>query len=66
MENPSPEADNVNPSCDKVWKYQGPNRNRAFFWKLSHARLVTNEEREIRHMSQDDLCVLGAIRILNI
>lgn len=34
----------------------GPNRNKAFMWKLCHGKLMTNVERKSRGMTADELC----------
>lgn len=44
------------PLFKRIWKWRGPNRIRAFLWKLVHGRLFTNEERVNRGMASDPLC----------
>lgn len=39
-----------------VWRWKGPARIRSLLWKIAHGRLLTNEERVRRHMTQDDAC----------
>lgn len=46
----------INPLFEKVWSWKGSNRYRAMLWKLAHGRLLTNEERFKRHMTNDNLC----------
>lgn len=54
----SPDADSTspNPLFKKVWKWGGPSRIKAFLWKLTHAKLMTNVERKKRNMTACDLC----------
>jgi hypothetical protein len=56
IENQHQEDLYTNPIFEKVWHWQGPNRIKAFLWKLSHGRLLTNEERRHRNMTNSDLC----------
>ncbi|CAN0926318.1 Putative ribonuclease H protein At1g65750 [Linum grandiflorum] len=39
-----------------VWRWQGPNKIRHFLWLASHDRLLTNEERGRRHLTNQVLC----------
>ncbi|CAN0881642.1 Putative ribonuclease H protein At1g65750 [Linum grandiflorum] len=39
-----------------IWIWQGPNKIRHFLWLASHNRLLTNEERERRHLTNQVLC----------
>ncbi|CAN0857782.1 Putative ribonuclease H protein At1g65750 [Linum grandiflorum] len=39
-----------------VWRWQGPNKIRHFLWLASHNRLLTNEERGRRHLTNQVLC----------
>ncbi|CAN1157552.1 Putative ribonuclease H protein At1g65750 [Linum perenne] len=41
-----------------VWKWQGPNRIKHFLWLVAHNRLLTNSERNRRHMTTEDCCRL--------
>lgn len=41
---------------DLAWAWQGPQRYRAFIWKLAHGRLFTNEERMTCGMTADSSC----------
>ncbi|CAN0898133.1 Putative ribonuclease H protein At1g65750 [Linum grandiflorum] len=41
-----------------VWNWQGPNKIRHFLWLASHNRLITNEERGRRHLTNQVLCSL--------
>ncbi|KAG4946146.1 hypothetical protein JHK87_042153 [Glycine soja] len=36
-----------------IWRYEGPQRVCLFLWKLMHGRLLPNEERIRRHMTND-------------
>ncbi|GAU36816.1 hypothetical protein TSUD_219190 [Trifolium subterraneum] len=56
MENQHQEDLYINPIFEKVWHWKGPNRIKAFLWKLSQGRLLTNEERRHRNMTNSDLC----------
>ncbi|CAN1181076.1 Putative ribonuclease H protein At1g65750 [Linum perenne] len=40
-----------------IWKWPGPNKIRHFMWLVSHNRILTNQERKRRHMTDDDSCV---------
>ncbi|CAN1142701.1 Putative ribonuclease H protein At1g65750 [Linum perenne] len=42
----------------QIWKWQGPNRVRHFLWLVGHNRLLTNEERRKRHMTNEGGCRL--------
>ncbi|CAN1171162.1 Putative ribonuclease H protein At1g65750 [Linum perenne] len=50
-DSPSPE-----PFWDKLWKWEGPNKIRHFLWLVSHNQLLTNEERNRRHLTYQVLC----------
>ncbi|CAN0862436.1 Putative ribonuclease H protein At1g65750 [Linum grandiflorum] len=39
-----------------VWRWQGPNKIRHFLWLASHNRLLTNEERGRRHLTNQVIC----------
>ncbi|CAN0924776.1 Putative ribonuclease H protein At1g65750 [Linum grandiflorum] len=39
-----------------LWRWQGPNKIRHFLWLASHNRLLTNEERGRRHLTDQVLC----------
>ncbi|CAN1747316.1 Putative ribonuclease H protein At1g65750 [Linum perenne] len=41
---------------DKVWKWNGPYRIKAFLWLSVHERLLTNSERVRRHFSSSAVC----------
>ncbi|CAN0836858.1 Putative ribonuclease H protein At1g65750 [Linum grandiflorum] len=41
-----------------VWNWQGPNKIRHFLWLASHNRLLTNEERGRRHLTNQVICSL--------
>lgn len=45
-----------NPIFKKVWKWSGPARMRAIIWKIAHGKLLTNEERMKRGMSDHNIC----------
>lgn len=40
----------------KIWKWGGPQRIKSFLWKLAHGRLLTNDERQRRHMCSEATC----------
>ncbi|CAN0863350.1 Putative ribonuclease H protein At1g65750 [Linum grandiflorum] len=44
------------PRWKRIWKWQGPNKIRHFLWLASHNRLLTNEERGRRHLTNQVLC----------
>ncbi|CAN1776777.1 Putative ribonuclease H protein At1g65750 [Linum perenne] len=39
-----------------IWNWQGPNKIKHFLWLASHKRLLTNEERGRRHLTNQVLC----------
>lgn len=41
---------------DVVWKWLGPPRIQALLWKVAHGRLLTNDERCRRGMTDSDIC----------
>lgn len=43
---------------DLVWKWKGLTRYQAFLWKVAHGKLLTNEERARRGISDSDICPL--------
>lgn len=45
-----------NPIFQKVWKWKRPARIRATIWKIAHGKLLTNDERKWRNMTEDNLC----------
>lgn len=45
-----------NPIFSKIWKWQGPARIRATLWKVAHGKLLTNEERKRRGMTNENYC----------
>ncbi|CAN1297777.1 Putative ribonuclease H protein At1g65750, partial [Linum perenne] len=46
----------------KVWSWQGPNRVKHFLWLVAHNRLLTNAERQKRHMTDNGCCRLCPTR----
>ncbi|CAN0873401.1 Putative ribonuclease H protein At1g65750 [Linum grandiflorum] len=44
------------PRWKRVWKWQGPNKIFHFLWLASHNRLLTNEERGRRHLTNQVFC----------
>lgn len=44
------------PLFPDVWQWRGLERVKGFLWKLAHGRLLTNDERQRRHMCQDATC----------
>ncbi|CAN1830416.1 Putative ribonuclease H protein At1g65750 [Linum perenne] len=53
-------SDNVTAHSDRLWQYiwnwQGPSKIKHFLWLASHKRLLTNEERGRRHLTNQVLC----------
>ncbi|CAN1160631.1 Putative ribonuclease H protein At1g65750 [Linum perenne] len=53
-------TDNAASSSDSVWRHiwgwNGPNRIKHFLWLASHKKLLTNEERGRRHLTNQVLC----------
>jgi ribonuclease HI len=43
-------------SFQHIWSWQGPNRYKAFLWKIAHDKILTNEERHHRGMTRENLC----------
>ncbi|CAN1180887.1 Putative ribonuclease H protein At1g65750 [Linum perenne] len=39
-----------------VWRWSGPGRVQYFLWLLSHGKILTNAERKVRHMTEDESC----------
>ncbi|CAN1136739.1 Putative ribonuclease H protein At1g65750 [Linum perenne] len=39
-----------------VWKWSGPNRIRHFLWLTIQNKLLTNDERRRRHLTEDGSC----------
>ncbi|CAL1355372.1 unnamed protein product [Linum trigynum] len=50
------EGSEEHPAWRAVWKIQGPQRTRSFFWLVLHGRLLTNGERQRRHLALSDAC----------
>lgn len=48
--------ENNDPIFYSIWKWDGPNRYRAFLWKIAHGKLLTNAERSHRGMTIDSQC----------
>ncbi|CAN1776729.1 Putative ribonuclease H protein At1g65750 [Linum perenne] len=40
----------------KVWSWEGPAKVKQFMWLVTHRKLMTNEERRRRHISNDASC----------
>ncbi|CAN1131019.1 Putative ribonuclease H protein At1g65750 [Linum perenne] len=53
-------TENENPESDSMWRHiwtwQGPSKIKHFLWLASHKRLLTNEERSRRHLTNQVLC----------
>ncbi|WCJ31853.1 Polynucleotidyl transferase ribonuclease H-like superfamily protein [Euphorbia peplus] len=53
-------ADEVNSTThriwDFIWKWPGPNRIRCFLWLIAKGRILTNQERKRRHLTDEDIC----------
>ncbi|CAN1192303.1 Putative ribonuclease H protein At1g65750 [Linum perenne] len=48
--------DSRDPTWDGVWRWPGPNRIKHFLWLATHKRLLTNEERSRRHLTNQVVC----------
>ncbi|CAN1130300.1 Putative ribonuclease H protein At1g65750 [Linum perenne] len=46
----------TDPIWRSIWKWSGPSKIKHFLWMASHKRLLTNEERGRRHLSNQVLC----------
>ncbi|CAN1778824.1 Putative ribonuclease H protein At1g65750 [Linum perenne] len=46
----------TDPIWRSIWKWSGPSKIKHFLWLASHKRLLTNEERGRRHLSNQVLC----------
>ncbi|CAN1811144.1 Putative ribonuclease H protein At1g65750 [Linum perenne] len=44
------------PIWDGIWRWPGPNRIKHFLWLATHKRLLTNEERSRRHLTNQVVC----------
>ncbi|CAN1851988.1 Putative ribonuclease H protein At1g65750 [Linum perenne] len=44
------------PFWSSLWKWHGPNKINHFLWLATHYRLLTNEERNRRHLTNQVLC----------
>ncbi|CAN1799377.1 Putative ribonuclease H protein At1g65750 [Linum perenne] len=40
----------------KVWNWEGPAKIKQFMWLVSHCKLMTNDERQKRHIATDANC----------
>ncbi|CAN1801373.1 Putative ribonuclease H protein At1g65750 [Linum perenne] len=47
---------------NKVWKWNGPNKIRHFLWLVSHDQLMTNVERQRRHLTTQVNCSRCALQ----
>ncbi|CAN1801051.1 Putative ribonuclease H protein At1g65750 [Linum perenne] len=43
-------------SWNRLWKWNGPNKIKHFLWLASHDRLMTNVERNRRHLTNQVIC----------
>ncbi|CAI0429274.1 unnamed protein product [Linum tenue] len=50
------DGEDADDGWQKVWRWPGPNRVRHFLWLMAHGSLLTNVERERRHLSTSTLC----------
>ncbi|CAN1837534.1 Putative ribonuclease H protein At1g65750 [Linum perenne] len=41
---------------DYIWRWKGPNKIRHFLWLATHNRLLTNMERQRRHLTNQVFC----------
>ncbi|CAN1770674.1 Putative ribonuclease H protein At1g65750 [Linum perenne] len=44
------------PLWRQIWSWKGPSKIKHFLWLASHKRLLTNEERNRRHLTNQVLC----------
>ncbi|CAN1129038.1 Putative ribonuclease H protein At1g65750 [Linum perenne] len=63
-------TDNADTPNDVIWRYiwnwKGPNKIKHFLWLASHKKLLTNEEREHRHLTNQVLCHRCSVNIESI
>ncbi|CAN1159084.1 Putative ribonuclease H protein At1g65750 [Linum perenne] len=50
------DQDHLDNFWSRLWKWKGPNKTRHFLWLASHKRLLTNEERGRRHITNQVNC----------
>ncbi|CAN1146990.1 Putative ribonuclease H protein At1g65750 [Linum perenne] len=48
----------TNGTWKKIWSWKGPQRVRQFLWTAVHNRLLTNTERQRRHLTNSTYCGL--------
>ncbi|CAN1794778.1 Putative ribonuclease H protein At1g65750 [Linum perenne] len=48
--------DGNNTKWKKVWTWEEPAKIKHFMWLVTHGKLITNEERQCRHISPDATC----------
>ncbi|CAN1841739.1 Putative ribonuclease H protein At1g65750 [Linum perenne] len=46
----------TDPIWDRIWRWNGPNKIKHFLWLATHNRLLTNEERSRRHLTNQVVC----------
>ncbi|CAN1167006.1 Putative ribonuclease H protein At1g65750 [Linum perenne] len=54
--------DSRDPTWVGVWRWPGPNRIKHFLWLATHKRLLTNEERSRRHLTNQVVCPRCSLR----
>ncbi|CAN1792677.1 Putative ribonuclease H protein At1g65750 [Linum perenne] len=47
---------NRTPVWDCIWRWNGPNKIKHFLWLATHNRLLTNVERNRRHLTNQVIC----------
>ncbi|CAN1730820.1 Putative ribonuclease H protein At1g65750 [Linum perenne] len=46
----------MDPIWNRIWRWNGPNKIKHFLWLATHNRLLTNEERSRRHLTNQVAC----------
>ncbi|CAN1191394.1 Putative ribonuclease H protein At1g65750 [Linum perenne] len=46
----------TDPIWNRIWRWNGPNKIKHFLWLATHNRLLTNEERSRRHLTNQVVC----------
>ncbi|CAN1764635.1 Putative ribonuclease H protein At1g65750 [Linum perenne] len=53
-------TENISKNSDalwgRIWRWNGPSKIKHFLWLVTHNRLLTNEERSRRHLTNQVLC----------
>ncbi|CAN1787933.1 Putative ribonuclease H protein At1g65750 [Linum perenne] len=50
------DTSHMDPLWRHIWSWNGPSKIKHFLWLASHKRLLTNEERSRRHLTNQVLC----------